>query len=95
MSFYLPPSDYSLEHVLGSPCSLLGLRSLGEAMSVLYFLYLVGPYPWNVGNVCFAFLLCVIALCMMYVYVCVCVCLFMDDCALCMMDSCDNVSDLL
>ena len=38
------------------------------AMFVLHFLYLVGPCPWNVGNVCFTFLLCVIALCMMYVY---------------------------
>ena len=37
-------------------------------MSVLHFLYLAGPYPWNVGNVWFTFTLCVITLCMMYVY---------------------------
>ena len=47
---------------------LLGPCSLGMAMSVLHFLYLAGPYPWNVGNVWFTFSLCVIALCMMYVY---------------------------
>ena len=32
-------------------CSLLGPRSLGMSMFVLYFLYLAGPYPWNVSNV--------------------------------------------
>ena len=40
-------------------------------MSVLHFLYLTRPYPWNVGNVYFTFLLCVTALCMIYVYMCV------------------------
>ena len=30
----------------------LGLRSLGMALSILHFLYLVGPFPWNVSNVC-------------------------------------------
>ena len=76
MSFYLPPLVSSLEHVLGSPsmyplyfsCSLLEPHSLGMAMYVLYFLYLVGPYPWNVGNIWFTFPLCVVALCIMYVY---------------------------
>ena len=48
--------------------SLLGSCSLGMAMSVLHFLYLTGPYHWNVGNVWFTFLLCVVALCMMYLY---------------------------
>ena len=48
---------------------------LGMAMSVLHFLYLTGPCPWNVGNVCFNFLLYVIALCMMYVCVCIYICL--------------------
>ena len=45
-----------------------GLASLGMAMSILHFLYLARPYPWNVGNVWFTFLLYVVALCMMYVY---------------------------
>ena len=49
-------------------CSLLKPRSLGMAMSVLYFLYLTGTYPWNIGNVWFTFPLYVVALCMMYVY---------------------------
>ena len=48
--------------------SLLGQHSLGMAMSVLHFLYLAGPYPWNVGNVWFTFPLCVVALCILYVY---------------------------
>ena len=65
-------------------CPLLGPRSLGMAMFVLQFLYLSGPYSWNVGNVCFTFLLCVIALCMMYVYIYACTCV--GDCALFMMD---------
>jgi len=39
------------------------------AMSILHLLYFAGPYPWNVGNVYFTFLLYVIALCMMYVYI--------------------------
>ena len=38
------------------------------ALFVLHFLYLIGLYPWDVSNVCFTFMLCVIALCMMYVY---------------------------
>ena len=38
-------------------------------MSILHFLYFAGPYPWNVGNVYFTFMLCVITLCMMYVYI--------------------------
>ena len=60
--------------------SMLRPHSLGMAMSVLHFLYLAGSYPWNIGNVWFTFLLCVIALCMMYVcmyvyiYICLCVC---------------------
>ena len=49
--------------------SLLRPCSLGMAMSILHFLYFAGPYPWNVGNVWFTFLLCVIALCIMYVYI--------------------------
>ena len=75
--------------------------SLGMVMSVLHFLYLVGSYPWNVDNVCFTFLLYVIALCMMYVYVCVYIyiyiyiCVYMGDHALCMMDSRGCVSDPL
>ena len=32
-------------------CTLLGPYSLGMAMFVLHFLYLIGPYPWDVGNV--------------------------------------------
>ena len=48
---------------------LLVPHSLGMAMSVLHFLYLVGPYPWNIGNVWFIFLLYVIALCTMHVYI--------------------------
>ena len=61
---------------LSFSCSLLGSHSLGMTMSVLHFLYVAWPYPWNVGNVCFTFLLCVIVLYMMYVcmYICVCVC---------------------
>ena len=50
------------------------MRSLGMAMSILHFLYHVGPYPWNVGNVCFTFLFSVIILCMMYVYLYMLVC---------------------
>ena len=79
-------------------CSLLGLRSLDMTMSVLHFLYLIGSYPQNVGNVLFTFLLCVVALCMMYVcvyiyiYIYISACLYMGDCALCMMDSCGYVS---
>ena len=38
-------------------------------MSILHFLYFAEPYPWNVGNVYFTFMLCVITLCMMYVYI--------------------------
>ena len=56
------------------PCSLLRPRSLGMAMSVLHFQYLVGPYPQDVGNVYFIFLLRVIALCMMHVYIYACMC---------------------
>ena len=68
---------------------------LGFGNSVLHFLYLAGPYLWNVGNVCFTFLLCVIALCMMYVYVCIYIyaCVCVGDYALCMMNSCGYVSD--
>ena len=51
-------------------CSLLGPHSLGMTMSVLHFLHLAGSYPWDVGNICFTFLLYVITLCMMYVYLC-------------------------
>ena len=60
-------------------CTLLGPCFLGMVMSVFHFLYLTGPYPLDVGNVYFAFLLYVIALCMIYIYiyiyisVCVCV----------------------
>ena len=60
--------------ILHLSCTLLGLLSLGMAMSDLYFLYLARPHPWDVGNVCFTFLLCVIALCMMYVYLYMLVC---------------------
>ena len=90
---------------------LLVPHSLGMAMSVLHFLYLVGPYPWNIGNVWFIFLLYVIALCMMhvyihtyihtyihiyiYIYINMSACLCVGDCALCMMDSCGYVSDPL
>ena len=51
---------------------------LGMAMSVLHFLYLTEPCPWNVGNVCFTFLLCGIALCMMYV--CIYIYIYMPAC---------------
>ena len=97
----------SLEHVLGFPLSLnpLSFLLLARAVFPKYgnvyftFLYLVGPYTWNVGNVCFTFLLCVIALCMMYIciyiyiyiYACVCV----GDHALYMMDSRGYLSDPL
>ena len=77
-------------------CSLLGPRSLGMTMSVLHFLYLVGPYTWNVGNVCFIFLLydsimhdvCMCVCVYIYAFVCV------GDRALCMMES-HGVSDPL
>ena len=49
--------------------SLLRPCSLGMAMSILHFPHLTGPYPWNVGNVYFTLLLCVIVLCMMHVYI--------------------------
>ena len=55
--------------ILHLSCTLLGLLSLGMAMSDLYFLYLARPHPWDVGNVCFTFLLYVIALCKIYVCV--------------------------
>ena len=80
---------------------MLGLHSLGMAMSVLHFLYLAGSYPWNVGNVWFTFLLCVIALCIMYVcmyvyiYIYIYACACVGDCALCMIDSHGHVSDPL
>ena len=51
---------------------LLKPHSVGMVMSVLHFLYLVGPYSWNVGNVCFTFPLYVKALCMIYVYIYIC-----------------------
>ena len=63
---------------------------MGMAMFVLHFSYLTRPYPWNVGNICFTFLLYVIALCVMYVcmYVCIYVyiyvCACVGDRALCM-----------
>ena len=75
--------------------SLLGSYSLVMAMSILHFLYLAGPYPWNVSNVCFTFPLCVIALCMMYVSIYICLCVCVGDCALCMMESCGYTSDPL
>ena len=50
-------------------CTLLGPCSLGMIISTLYFLYLTRPYPWNIGNVWFIFLLYRLALCMMYVYI--------------------------
>ena len=53
---------------------MLGPCSLGMTMSNLYFLYLARPYPWNVDNVYFTFLLCVIALCMMFLYLYMLVC---------------------
>ena len=46
---------------------MLGPHSLRMAISILDFLYLAGLYPWNIGNVWFTFLLCVIVLCIMYV----------------------------
>ena len=49
--------------------SLLGSCSLSMTMFDLRFLYLSRPYPWNVGNVWFTFLLYVIALCMMHIYI--------------------------
>ena len=63
-------------------CTLLGPRSQGMAMPDLLFLYLAWPYPWNIGNVWFTFLLRVFALCMIYicVYVCVCVCVCVFTC---------------
>ena len=57
--------------ILYLSCTLLGPSSIGMAMSILHFLYPSRPYPWNVGNVYFIFLLCLIALCMMYICVCV------------------------
>ena len=36
-------------------CILLGPHFQGMKMSVLHFLYLVGPYPLDVGDVCFIF----------------------------------------
>ena len=76
-SLSLSLSLFSRACIRGSPsmyplyfsCFLLGPRSLGMAMSVLHFLYLAAPFPWNVGNVWFTFSLCVIALCMMHVYI--------------------------
>ena len=50
-------------------CTLLGPCSLGMIISALYFSYLTRPYPWNIGNVWFIFLLYRHALCMMYVYI--------------------------
>ena len=98
-SGFLSPSllAFSLEYCIrvSPPCtlyfsySLLGPRSLGMATFVLHFLYLAGLYSQNVCNVCFTFLLCVIALCMMYAYMC------MGDHALCMMDFHGYVSDPL
>ena len=94
----------SLEHCIrfSSLCTLylsytlLRLRSLGIVMYVLHFLYLVGPYTWNVGNVCFIFLLydsimhdvCMCVCVYIYAFVCV------GDRALCMMES-HGVSDPL
>ena len=52
----------------------------------------LGHVPWY-GNVCFTFLLYVIALCMMYVYTYIC--LYLGDCALCMMDFHGYVNDPL
>ena len=63
---------------LSLSCSLLGPRSLDMIMFVLHFLYLVGSYPWNVGNVCFTFRLCMIALCM--IYVCIYIYVYMLSC---------------
>ena len=59
-------------------CTLLGSRFLDMTMFDLHFLYLAGPYRWNVGDVWFIFLLYMLALCMMYVcvYFCVCVCVY-------------------
>ena len=34
-------------------CILLGPHSQGMTMFVLHFLYLVRPYPWDVGDACF------------------------------------------
>ena len=53
-------------------CTLLGPHSLGMTMSDLLFLYLVGPYLWNIGDVWFNFLLCVLVLCMIYIYMSAC-----------------------
>ena len=66
-------------------------------MLVSYFLYLAGPYLWDVDNVCFTFLLCVMALCMMYVcvYIYIYACMCMGDRSLCVMDSHGYVSDSL
>ena len=73
--------------------SLLGSCSLSMTMFDLRFLYLSRPYPWNVGNVWFTFLLYVIALCMMHIYIYIYLCVWVGDCALCMMDSHGYVSD--
>ena len=61
-------------------CTFLRLCSSGMEMPNLLFLYISGLYPYDVGNVWFIFLLCMLALCMMYVYVCVCVCVFIFAC---------------
>ena len=75
-----PPSlsllAFSLEPytMVSFHCSLHKPRFLGMVMFYLHFSYLVGPYPWNVANVCFTFPLYMIALCMMYIYLYMLVC---------------------
>ena len=55
-------------------CVSLKLLHVYMVMFYLHFSYLVGPYPWNVANVCFTFPLYMIALCMMYIYLYMLVC---------------------
>ena len=75
-----PPSlsllAFSLEPytMVSFHCTMHKPRFLGMVMFYLHFSYLVGPYPWNVANVCFTFPLYMITLCMMYIYLYMLVC---------------------
>ena len=71
-------------------------------MYVLHFMYLTGPYPWNVGNVCLTFpALCDsivhdVCVCVyIYIYLCIYARMCVGDCALCTMDSHGYMNDPL